>query len=82
MSNKSPFPELDFKWPNFDQGFWDRFSVPGIDTSALSLSVTPANDAPVAITDGVVSAPSNGPVLNTVGGFETLTGAPNPAFER
>jgi phasin family protein len=35
MASKSPFPELDFKWPNFDQGFWDRFSVPGIDTSAL-----------------------------------------------
>jgi phasin family protein len=32
---KSPFPEFDFKWPNFDQGFWDRFSVPGIDTAAL-----------------------------------------------
>ena len=35
MANKSPFPEFDFKWPNFDQGFWDRFSVPGMDTSAL-----------------------------------------------
>ena len=35
MASKSPFPEFDFKWPNFDQGFWDRFSVPGIDTSAL-----------------------------------------------
>lgn len=35
MANKSPFPEFDFKWPNFDQGFWDRFSVPGLDTSAL-----------------------------------------------
>ena len=35
MAPKSPFPEFDFKWPNFDQGFWDRFSVPGIDTSAL-----------------------------------------------
>ena len=35
MANKSPFPEFDFKWPNFDQGFWDRFSVPGIDTAAL-----------------------------------------------
>ena len=32
---KSPLPEFDFKWPNFDQGFWDRFSVPGMDTSAL-----------------------------------------------
>jgi phasin family protein len=32
---KSPFPEFDFKWPNFDQGFFDRFSVPGIDTHAL-----------------------------------------------
>ena len=35
MASKSPFPEFDFKWPNFDQGFWDRFNVPGIDTSAL-----------------------------------------------
>ncbi|MCE9522552.1 MAG: phasin family protein [Alphaproteobacteria bacterium] len=35
MANKGPFPEFDFKWPNFDQSFWDRFSVPGIDTSAL-----------------------------------------------
>ena len=33
--SKSPFPEFDFKWPNFDQGFWDRFAVPGIDTNAL-----------------------------------------------
>jgi phasin family protein len=33
--NKSPFPEFDFKWPNFDQGFWDRFAVPGVDTNAL-----------------------------------------------
>ncbi len=33
--NKSPFPEFDFKWPNFDQGFWDQFNVPGVDTSAL-----------------------------------------------
>jgi phasin family protein len=32
---KSPYPEFEFKWPNFDQGFWDRFSVPGLDTSAL-----------------------------------------------
>lgn len=32
---KSPLPEFDFKWPNFDQGFWDRFSVPGIDSNAL-----------------------------------------------
>ena len=31
----NPFPEFDFKWPNFDQGFWDRFSVPGIDGNAL-----------------------------------------------
>ena len=29
---KSPFPEFDFKWPNFDQGFLDRFTVPGLDT--------------------------------------------------
>ena len=35
MSSKSPFPEFDFKWPNFDQGFWDRFSVPGINNAAL-----------------------------------------------
>jgi phasin family protein len=35
MSSKSPFPEFDFKWPNFDQGFWDRFSVPGINNNAL-----------------------------------------------
>ena len=32
---KSPFPEFDFKWPNFDQGFFERFTVPGIDTQAL-----------------------------------------------
>jgi phasin family protein len=38
MSSKSPFPEFDFKWPNFDQGFWDRFSVPGIDNNALMAS--------------------------------------------
>jgi len=35
MASKSPFPEFDFKWPNFDQGFWTRFNVPGMDTSAL-----------------------------------------------
>ncbi|MBP6014797.1 MAG: phasin family protein [Alphaproteobacteria bacterium] len=35
MANKSPFPDFDFKWPNFDQGFWDRFSVPGIDSNSL-----------------------------------------------
>lgn len=35
MASKSPFPDFDFKWPNFDQGFWDRFSVPGIDNNAL-----------------------------------------------
>jgi phasin family protein len=34
MANR-PFPEFDFKWPNFDQGFWERFNVPGLDTSAL-----------------------------------------------
>lgn len=38
MANKSPFPEFDFKWPNFDQGFWDKFSVPGMDTNALMQS--------------------------------------------
>ena len=38
MSSKSPFPEFDFKWPNFDQGFWERFSVPGIDNNALMAS--------------------------------------------
>lgn len=38
MANKSPFPEFDFKWPNFDQGFWDRFSVPGIDSNSLMQS--------------------------------------------
>ena len=32
---KSPFPEFDFKWPNFDQSFFERFTVPGIDTHAL-----------------------------------------------
>jgi phasin family protein len=32
---KSPFPEFDFKWPNFDQSFFERFTVPGIDTQAL-----------------------------------------------
>ena len=35
MASKSPFPEFDFKWPNFDQGFWDRFNVPGMDATAL-----------------------------------------------
>ena len=35
MTRKSPFPEFDFKWPNFDQSFWDRFSVPGVNTSSL-----------------------------------------------
>ena len=38
MASKSPFPEFDFKWPNFDQGFWDRFSVPGIDSNSLMQS--------------------------------------------
>jgi len=33
--SKGPFPEFDFKWPNFDQGFWDRFNVPGVDATAL-----------------------------------------------
>jgi phasin family protein len=32
---KSPFPEFDFKWPNFDASFFERFNVPGIDTQAL-----------------------------------------------
>jgi phasin family protein len=32
---KSPFPEFDFKWPNFDPNFMERFSMPGLDTSAL-----------------------------------------------
>src|SRR6185503_11897132 len=32
---KSPFPEFEFKWPNFDQNFFERFNVPGIDTQAL-----------------------------------------------
>jgi phasin family protein len=35
MANKKGFPEFDFKWPNFDQGFWDKFKVPGVDTTAL-----------------------------------------------
>lgn len=35
MAAKSPFPEFEFKWPNFDQAFWDRFSVPGMNTSTL-----------------------------------------------
>lgn len=35
MATKPPFPEFEFKWPNFDQGFWDRFSVPGMNASAL-----------------------------------------------
>jgi phasin family protein len=35
MSGKNPFPEFDFKWPNFDQNFMDRFSIPGMDASAL-----------------------------------------------
>jgi len=32
---KSPFPEFDFKWPNFDTSFFERFQVPGVDTQAL-----------------------------------------------
>jgi phasin family protein len=32
---KSPFPEFEFKWPNFDPSFFERFNVPGIDTQAL-----------------------------------------------
>ena len=32
---KSPFPEFEFKWPNFDQSFFERFTVLGIDTQAL-----------------------------------------------
>ena len=32
---KSPFPDFEFKWPNFDQNFFERFKVPGIDTQAL-----------------------------------------------
>jgi phasin family protein len=35
MADKKAFPDFDFKWPNFDQGFWDKFKVPGVDTSAL-----------------------------------------------
>ncbi|MEQ1754588.1 MAG: phasin family protein [Micropepsaceae bacterium] len=35
MVNKPNFPEFDFKWPNFDQDFWDRFKIPGVDSSAL-----------------------------------------------
>ena len=35
MPNKPPFPDFDFKWPNFDEGFWDRFKVPGVDASSL-----------------------------------------------
>ena len=31
---KSPF-EFDFKWPNFDPSFFERFNVPGVDTQAL-----------------------------------------------
>jgi phasin family protein len=38
MTTKSPFPEFDFKWPKMDQGFWERFTVPGIDSSALMQS--------------------------------------------
>lgn len=35
MAGKNTFPEFDFKWPNFDQSFFDRFSLPGIDASTL-----------------------------------------------
>ena len=35
MAGKNAFPEFDFKWPNFDQSFFDRFSVPGMDVSTL-----------------------------------------------
>lgn len=38
MANKNPFPEFEFKWPNFDQSFWDKFSVPGMDTNSLMQS--------------------------------------------
>ena len=29
MADKPPFSEFEFKWPNFDQNFWDKFKVPG-----------------------------------------------------
>ena len=35
MAGKNPFPEFDFKWPNFDPNFLERFNVPGMDASAL-----------------------------------------------
>ena len=35
MVSKPPFPEFDFKWPNFSEGFLDRFKVPGVDTSLI-----------------------------------------------
>lgn len=35
MNKKSPFPEFEFKWPNFDPSMFDKFQVPGLDTSAL-----------------------------------------------
>lgn len=38
MASKNPFPEFEFKWPNFDQSFWDKFSVPGMDANALMQS--------------------------------------------
>ena len=35
MAGKKGFPEFEFKLPNFDMAFWDKFKVPGVDTTAL-----------------------------------------------
>lgn len=35
MADKPPFSEFEFKWPNFDQNFWEKFKVPGVDTTSL-----------------------------------------------
>jgi large repetitive protein len=50
----------------------------GTDTATLALTITPQNDPPRAVDDRVTVAPTNGPVLNTVGGFEGIPSAPNP----
>lgn len=38
MADKKGFPEFEFKLPNFDMAFWDKFKVPGVDTMALMQS--------------------------------------------
>jgi CshA-type fibril repeat protein len=50
------------------------------DTATLALTITPVNDAPVAVNDNLVSPLSYGPTLNVGGSFESLPGAPNPGY--